>query len=162
MKDSTMKTPWNSLLAGTSFAIFAASTQAQMHSPMVDHSEMSAMHSSNPARMEARLNRHLNTLKRKLHLTPTQEAAWTNFAAAMKPPMTALMPFPDRREMDKLSTPERIEKMKQLRAQHQETMKPFMDQRDEAIKTFYAALDAQQKKTFDAAHADMRHSPMHY
>ena len=57
--------------------------------------------------------------------------------------------------MEKLTTPERIDKMKQIRAQHQEAMKPFMDQRDEAVKTFYATLDAAQKKTFDAEHAHM-------
>lgn len=157
-----MNTPWRTLLVATGFATLVTGVQAQMHSPMVDRSEMFEMHRSNPARMEARLIRDLDALKRKLHLTPTQEAAWTNFAAAMKPPMTALMPFPDRSDMDKLTTPERIDKMKQLRTQHQETMKPFMDQRDEAIKTFYAALDAQQKKIFDAAHTDMRHNLMNY
>lgn len=122
---------------------------------MDDHAGGSKKHSMDPVRMEVRMNHHLNELKRKLHISEPQEPAWTAFTTAMKPPIAALTPFPDRAEMEKLSTPERIDKMKQIRAQHQDTMKPFMDQRDEAIKTFYNTLDAAQKKTLDAEHAHM-------
>lgn len=108
-----------------------------------------------PERIEARRGKHLAELKRKLHITASQEPAWTAFTSAMKPPAAMLTAMPDRAELEKLSTPERIDKMKQLRTQHQEAMKPFMDQRDEAVKAFDAALDAQQKKTFDAEHAHM-------
>ena len=150
-----MKTPWKTLLLAASFAAFGASAQAQMHSSMDDYPWGSKKHSIDPARMEVRMNHHLNELKRKLHISEPQEPAWTAFTTAMKPPIAALTPFPDRAEMEKLSTPERIDKMKQIRAQHQDTMKPFMDQRDEAIKTFYNTLDAAQKKTLDAEHAHM-------
>lgn len=161
LKDNAMKTPWKTLLIVAGLAALGAGAQAQMHSAMDDHDGMFEMHHMTPARMEARITRHLSELKSKLHISASQEPAWTAFAAAMKPPATTLMPFPDRAEMEKLSTPERIDKMKQIRTQHQEAMKPFMDQRDEAIKTFYAALDTAQKKTFDAEHAHMmRSGPM--
>ena len=150
-----MKKPWKTLLLAASFAALGASAQAQMHSSMDDHPGGSKKHSMDPVRMEVRMNHHLNELKRKLHISEPQEPAWTAFTTAMKPPIAALTPFPDRAEMEKLSTPERIDKMKQIRAQHQDTMKPFMDQRDEAIKTFYNTLDAAQKKTLDAEHAHM-------
>jgi len=150
-----MKTLWKHLLMVGSFAALGAGAQAQMHSPMDDHASLAEIHHMNPAHIEVRMNHHLNELKRKLHISASQEPAWTAFTTAMKPPIAALPPFPDRAEMEKLSTPERIDKMKQIRTQHQDTMKPFMDQRDEAIKTFYNTLDAAQKKTLDAEHAHM-------
>ncbi len=156
-----MKTPWKTLLVVSSLAALGAGAQAQMYSSMDGHAGMFETGPMNPAHMEERMNHHLGELKRKLHINASQEPAWTAFTIAMKPPAAALMPFPDRAEMEKLTTPERIDKMKQLRAQHQELIKPFMDQRDDAIKTFYAALDAQQKKIFDTEHAHMmRRGPM--
>lgn len=119
-------------------------------------------HMMSPERMEARLNKHLTELKAKLQITVAQEPSWTAFANAMKPPVAAVSAPPKHVDMEKLTTPERIDAMRQMRAQHEEVMKPYMDKRDEAIKTFYAALDAQQKKTLDAEHARMmRHGPLH-
>ena len=138
---------------------------AQMGYPMDGHESMFGMHhgqTSSPERMQARVTKHLKELKRKLHITASQESAWASFTAAMKPAGTLPIAMPDRAELDKLTTPERIDKMRELRTQHQEAMKPFMNQRDEAIKTFYATLDAAQKKTFDAEHGQMmRRGPWH-
>jgi Spy/CpxP family protein refolding chaperone len=67
--------------------------------------------------------------------------------------MTALRP--DRAALDKLTTPERIDKMKQLRLQTHEAMLTHMNQRDEAVKALYSALNAEQKKVLDAEHARM-------
>ncbi len=132
---------------------------------MDEHAGMFGMHGAHamtPERMQARMDKHLTELRNKLHITASQEPAWTAFTTAMKLPATMPMAMPERAEMEKLTTPERIDKLKQLRTQHQEAMKPFMDQRDAAIKTFYAALDAGQKKTFDAEHAHMmRRGPWH-
>lgn len=160
-----MKTPWKTLFVAGSLAAFGLGAMAQMGHPMDGHEGMFAMHHGqhlSPERMQAQVTKHLEELKRKLHITASQEPAWASFTAAMKPPSTMPMALPDRAELDKLTTPERIDKMRQLRTQHQETMKPFMDQRDEAIKTFYASLDAAQKKTFDTEHAHMmRRGPWH-
>jgi hypothetical protein len=160
LKDTAMKTPWKTLFVAGSLAAFGLGAVAQMGHPMNDHAGMFDMHREHamtPQRMEARMTKHLAELKRKLHITASQEPAWTAFTTAMKSPAAMAMTPPDRTEMAKLSTPERIDKMKQLRTQHHEAMQPYMDQRDEAIKTFYGVLDAQQKKTFDAEHTAMMH-----
>ena len=75
----------------------------------------------------------------------------------MKPPARLDTRYPDRAEMDKLTTPERIDKMRALRTEHMTAMNAAMDKREEATKTFYAALNAEQKKVFDAEH--MRGGP---
>jgi Spy/CpxP family protein refolding chaperone len=62
----------------------------------------------------------------------------------MKPSADAK--WPDRAEIDKLTTPERLDKMRDLRKQRDAEM----DKRDAATRTFYATLTAEQKKTFDA------------
>lgn len=160
-----MTTTWKTLIVAGSMASLALGAAAQMGPPPDEHAAWFGMHHApmmSPERMEARLNKHLSELKSKLHITAAQEPAWNAFAAAMKPPVSALPAPPKREDMEKLSTPERIDKMHQLRAQHEELMKPYMDKRDEAIKTFYAALDAQQKKILDAEHAHMlRRGPWH-
>jgi hypothetical protein len=162
LKDTAMNTHWKSLLIVASVAAIAAQAQAQMNYPTDNYPGMMGARAANPAHMEERINHRLSELKRKLKINASQDAAWATFATAMKPPTTAITPLPDRAEMEKLSTPERIDKMKQLRAQHLEVMKPFMDQRDDAIKTFYASLDTHQKKAFDEEQLHMmrrRHMP---
>ena len=166
LKDTAMNTHWKKLLIAASFAaiggITGAQAQTQMYYPADNDPGMMGPRAANPARMEERINHRLSELKRKSKINASQDAAWATFAAAMKPPTTAITALPNRAEMEKLSTPERIDKMKQLRAQHQEVMKPFMDQRDDAIKTFYATLDTHQKKAFDEEQLHMmrrRHMP---
>lgn len=99
-------------------------------------------------RMQAHMERRLAELKAKLKITPTQEAAWTSFTTALKP-----SPRPDmaalRAELDKLPTPERLDRMRALRTQHMAEMNTRMDQRADATKTFYAVLSTEQKKLFD-------------
>ena len=130
---------------------------AQM-GPKADHPEMMHMggtHQGDSAKMTERAQRHLSTLKNKLHITASQEGAWTTFAAAMQPPTQPNAAWPNRAELDKLTTPERIDKMKQLRAQHHEKMLVQMGQRDEAVKALYSTLNADQKKVLDAEHSRM-------
>jgi hypothetical protein len=130
---------------------------AQM-GPKADHPEMmhmGGMHQGDSAKMTERAQRHLSTLKNKLHITASQEGAWTTFAAAMQPPTQPTAAWPNRTELDKLTTPERIDKMKQLRMQHHETMLVQMGQRDEAVKALYSTLNADQKKVLDAEHSRM-------
>jgi Spy/CpxP family protein refolding chaperone len=106
-----------------------------------------------PAKMEAYMLKRAAELKAKLKLTASQEGAWTTFAAAMKPPARPTANLPERAELDKLSTPERIDKMHALRVQRTTEINAAMDKRDEAVKTFYAALTPEQQKVFDAEHA---------
>lgn len=82
-------------------------------------------------------------LKAKLAITPAQEGAWTSFTQAMQP--RSDFARLDRQAMQKLTTPERIDRMRALRAQRDAAM----DARADAIKTFYAQLQPEQQKTFD-------------
>jgi Spy/CpxP family protein refolding chaperone len=125
---------------------------AQMGDSMMGHE---GMPHHNPARMAQMHARHLTDLKAKLKITTPQEAAWTAFTEAMKPPADLMGKHPDRAEMDKLTTPERLDKMRALHRERTTAMEAAMDKRAEATKTFYAALSAEQKKIFDAEHAKM-------
>lgn len=95
-------------------------------------------------RMQERIHQREADLKAKLKLTPEQDGAWAAFATAMKPPATIRRP--DRAAMDRLSTPERLDKMRELRKQRDAEM----DKREDATRTFYATLNPEQKKIFDA------------
>lgn len=124
-----------------------------------------------PAKMQERMEKRLGELKSKLAITPAQEGAWTAFTASMKPPAgKAPMNREEGRkmheEMQKLTTPERIDRMKAMHAERQAQM----DKRAEAVKTFYAALTPEQRKTFDTLPhhggprgriGHMGHGPMH-
>ena len=96
------------------------------------------------ARMQERMGQRAADIKAKLKLTPEQEGTWTTYMAAMKP--SANIKRPDHAEIEKLTTPERLDKMRELRKQRDTEM----DRREAATRTFYAALSAEQKKTFDA------------
>jgi protein CpxP len=152
------------LLAGSALATFAQTTpaapkpHAAASAPMKHGDMHGGMHGRmDPAKMEAMIAKHLADLKTKLKITAAQEGSWTAFTAAMKPPARPQMSHPDRAEMDKLTTPERIDKMRALRAQHQADRQANMDKREAAVKAFYADLNAEQKKTFDAEHSKMMH-----
>ena len=110
-----------------------------------------------PAKMQAQMAKHQAALKAKLKITPAQEGAWTAFTAAMQPPARMMERHtPEQRaEFDKLTTPERIDKMKALRTQRMTEMNAEMDKRGEATKAFYAVLSPEQQKTFDAEHQKM-------
>ncbi|WP_296447351.1 Spy/CpxP family protein refolding chaperone, partial [Rhodoferax sp. UBA5149] len=98
-----------------------------------------------PARMQAWMDKRNAELKAKLKLAPAQEATWTSYVAAHKLPTDLMGKRPDRAEMDKLSTPERIDRMRALRTQHVADMAAAMDKRGEATKAFYATLTPEQQ-----------------
>ncbi len=88
--------------------------------------------------------KHLEALKASLKLKPEQESQWTAFVGSMKPHNLEQhhMAMAD---MDKVTTPERIDKMTALKTQRDAEMQ----KRGDATKTFYATLSDEQKKTFD-------------
>ena len=159
-----MKTVFKSLIVAGMLATAGFAAFSQGPGPIGDHPAMmgeggmmkqDGKGKMDSSKMQAMVSKHLDNLRGKLKISASQEAAWATFTEAMKPPANMMAQRPDRAEMDKLSTPERIDKMKTLRAQHHADMTAAMDKRDEAIKTFYAQLNAEQKKTFDAEHAKM-------
>jgi hypothetical protein len=136
------------LLALLSFAALAQMPTSGGHAGMMagpTEGMHHGMRHMDPARMQARMDKHAAELKARLKLTPAQEGAWTTFVAAHKMPADLMVKSADRATLDKLSTPERLERMKALRSQHSAAM----DQRDEATKVFYAALMPEQQKVFD-------------
>jgi len=119
--------------------------QAYAHRQM-DPARMQEMR----ARMEKRMAERMEFFKFKLKITPAQEGAWSTWTSAMKP--SANRPQrPDRAEFERLSTPERIDRMRALRTARQAEH----DKRMDATKVFYATLNADQKKTFDEASLKM-------
>ena len=103
-----------------------------------------------PAKMQERMNKRLGELKAKLQITPAQEGAWTAFTTSMQPPAGKPMMDKEARkkmhdDMQKLTTPERIDRMKALHAERQANM----DKRADAVKALYAALTPDQRKVFD-------------
>jgi periplasmic protein CpxP/Spy len=135
-----------------------ASGSAAMGAPgEMQRGHMMGMGRQDPAKMQAMMVKHQTELKAKLKLAPAQDGAWTAFTAAMQPPAHMGRPTPEQRaELDKLSTPERIDKMRALRTQRMADVSAAMDKRGEATKTFYATLNPEQQKTFDAEHKKMR------
>lgn len=120
-----------------------------------------------PAKMQAMMAKRAADMKAKLKITPAQEPAWTTFTASMKPPAAGMgwRQSPEQRaELDKLTTPERIDKMRALRTQRMTEMNAMADQRGDATKVFYAQLSAEQKAVFDAEHKKrgMHHGEGHH
>ena len=137
----------------------AAGAQPQMQDKMHrgDHSSMrERMFGNHNERMAERISKRQAELKAKLKITPAQEGAWTTFAASMQPPanmggMMGMRHDPKvKAEMDKLTTPERIDKMQAMRAERMKTMGAEMEKRGAATKAFYAVLSSEQKAVFDA------------
>lgn len=95
-------------------------------------------------RMHERMQARMSRLKEQLQLTPEQDGAWATFQEAMRP--VAQRPrMPNRQEMSRLSTPERIDRMRQLREQHTSEA----NRKGDAAKAFYAQLTPAQQKIFD-------------
>lgn len=157
-----MKTGLKSLVLASLLANATLSSHAQTTAPTA--APKPAASASSPrmhegrldsAKMEDKMNKHLAELKTKLKIAAPQEGAWTTFTAALKPTVRQAHTRPDPSEMEKLTTPERIDKMRALRAQRRTEMQAQMDKREDATKTFYTTLNAEQKKVFDAEHSKM-------
>lgn len=114
-----------------------------MHGPEgMDHAKMAE-------KMKAGMAKHLAELHDKLKLSAAQEPAWKTFTNAITP--GAMPAHPDRAAMEKMTAPERMEKMLALSKERQVKMESHLA----ALKTFYAQLTAEQKKIVDASHAHM-------
>jgi protein CpxP len=122
----------------------AAGQHADRHGERMDRYD--------PAKMQAMMVKRQAQMKAKLKITPAQEGAWTAYTASMQP-LAHARPTPEQRAaFDKLTTPQRIDKMKEMRTQRMADMTAAMDKRGEATKTFYAALTPDQQKVFDTQH----------
>jgi hypothetical protein len=147
------------LLASATFASSGAFAQAPLAAPTPPAAEAQVGAPKAPAqakrmdraqrleRMQAHRAERLAALKQKLRLTPAQEGAWSSFAAAQQPPARAAgKGRPDRAELAKMTTPQRLDRMQ---TRHAERSAMFT-KRIDATRSLYAALTPEQQKTFDA------------
>lgn len=128
---------------GTTAIAQTPSSQAATD-PAVAHRGMGMMDPAKRQEMrQLRAERMLAAVKLKLQINSAQEGAWNSWATAMKPgaPRQRL----DRAEFERLTTPERIDRMRAQRV----VRIAEMDRLADATKTFYAALNADQQKVFD-------------
>lgn len=148
------------LAALVTFSSISAVAQTPA-SPAQAGAGMGHMQRHDPAKMQAMMAKRQAELKAKLLITPAQEPAWSSYSAVMQLPTS--FKLGDRQtlcaELDKLPTPERIDRMRALRTERMATMSAEMDKRGAATKSLYAALSPEQQKTFDAERA--LHRPGH-
>ena len=154
---------WAGVMASAAFAASAqtpppanvplSATQAQAAATPADADAKPRMeHRKNFAQRFERMQQHraqrLAALKDKLQLSAQQQGAWTSYTTALQPPA---MPKPEdraarRAEFEKLTTPERIDRMQARQAERS----AMFAKRADATKAFYAQLTPAQQKTFDA------------
>ena len=140
------------LLASLSLSLSAfAQNQAvpMPPGPMSLHGKPPQLTEQQKSQMQAkraeRREKKLQELKVFLQLQGNQEAAWSNFYAEMQKTMKKPLRMKPE-ELEKLTTPERIEKMKAMKAERDS----LFNQRIAAVTTFYSSLNPQQQKVFDA------------
>ena len=92
---------------------------------------------------------HLSAIKRQLHLTPEQDAAWAQWVESIKPVEGMGRPDVKRADWAGLTTPQRLDKMQALHEEFSQRMSQALARHSEATKTFYATLTEAQQKTFD-------------
>ena len=134
------------LLVSSAFAAVIPAQAQPMMGDMGMHHDEGRMHE----RMTKHAEQRQTELKAKLHLAPSQEAAWNSFVQGTKVPAKPIAQTIDREALAKLSTPERMEKMNAWHEANVTTMQTHMKQRTEATRTFYNQLSAEQQKVFDA------------
>ena len=140
------------LLAGSTFvAVMPAQAQPMMGDMGMYH-DSTRMHEHMSKQMEKRQA----DLKTKLHLAPAQEAAWTAYVQATKPPAKPMMQRMDHDELAKMKTPERLDKMNAAHEASFKAMQTHMKQCSDATREFYNHLSAEQQTIFDAETLPMR------
>ena len=148
---SLPKTGWSAYLliatACVGLAQAAPSTETRT-APPPEHGRPlgdAGQHRPDLARQGTRFERHSAELKARLKLRADQEAAWTAFTNAIKPPAIPTT-RPDPAGLAQLNTPDRLDQLESLHQQRAQAM----SQRHQATRAFYSALDAEQQKVFDA------------
>jgi Spy/CpxP family protein refolding chaperone len=115
----------------------------------------SGEHARSPEQMKERFAKRQAELHDKLKLSPAQEPAWNTFAGRMNPGERPARP--DRAEIEKLSAPERMERMLSMMQDGEKRMA----ERLAAVKQFYAVLTPEQQKTFNEQFGPGRHHGQH-
>ena len=142
------------LMAGLTGLALAQNTTAPADNARAGRMEKMREHKSE--HKGERHTKHLGELKSKLNLQAAQEPGWSTFTQSMEHPARSARP--ERANMEKMTTPERLDMMQAKKAMRDARMQ----QRAEATKVFYATLSAEQKQVFDQETARMmKGSGMH-
>ncbi len=140
-----------SIAAAVSFGLAAMQVQAAGMGDAPGHRGTGGQcsHHMMDKGMGAMRSAHVAAIKKQLHLTPEQDAAWNQWQESTKP-MDG-MGHPDIKKADwaGLTTPQRLDRMRAMHEEHSQRMAQAMARHTEATKTFYAALTEAQQKTFD-------------
>jgi protein CpxP len=128
--------------AALSTAVYAAPAAPEQGGP--DRGGMQGMHHERQGGdFKERIARRQAALHDKLKLTGNQEAAWKTYIAAATPPAPPARP--DRAQWEKMSAPERMEKMMTMMKEREAPMAAHLA----AMKTFYATLSPLQQQIFN-------------
>ena len=140
------------------YAQSAAQSSPSMDKPggMGMHGADGMDHAKMAEKMKAGMEKHQKELHDKLKLTAAQEPAWKTFTDAIAP--GAMPAHPDRATLDKMTAPERMEKMLAMSKERQAKMEGHLA----ALKTFYAVLTPEQKKILDTTHNRMHDRHMQH
>jgi hypothetical protein len=154
-----MKSIRTTLIATALMAGLTGLALAQNTTAPADNARAGRMEKMREHKGEHKGERHtqrLAELKSKLNLQAAQEPAWSTFTQSMEHPARSARP--ERANMEKMTTPERLDMMQAKKAMRDARMQ----QRAEATKAFYATLSADQKQVFDQETARMmKGSGMH-
>jgi protein CpxP len=146
------------LIGLTAFGLAAGSFAADAGKPGGDRqmgAGSSGHHEWTPEQMQERFAKRQAELHDKLKLTPAQEPAWKAFVERMKP--GARPARPDRAEMEKLTAPERMERMLGMMKEAEKRMADRLA----AVKEFYSVLTPEQQKVFNEQFGPGRHHRGH-
>ena len=131
------------LIGIVALGLGAGSVAAYADKPACDGRAGAGMHHWDSAKFAERMEKRRAELHAKLKLSPAQEPAWNTFVAKTKPGTPPARP--DRAELAKMTTPERMDRM--LAAMRARETR--MEEHVAATKDFYAVLTPEQKKIFD-------------
>ena len=128
--------------AALATAVHAAPAAPEQANP--DRGAMQGMHHGRDGGdFKERIARRQAALHDKLKLTGDQEAAWKTYISAATP--TARPARPDRAQWEKMSAPERMERMMTMMKEREGRMATHLA----AMKTFYATLSPLQQQIFN-------------
>jgi periplasmic protein CpxP/Spy len=148
----------------TSFGVLGFAQSSSAPSPEL-HAQHMAQRADrvaiSPAEQQAKhQQRHAErqaALKATLGITAEQEPAWNAFVARTAPEARPHRRA-DREDWEKLTTPERLDKMQA----HQAERAASMTARIDATRSFYSALTPEQQQRFDAqAQPHLQRAGMH-
>jgi Spy/CpxP family protein refolding chaperone len=128
----------------TALASLAGVSMAETGKDSPREGRMGSCHPGDRAGFMQRMEKHQQALHDKLKLSAEQESAWKTWRDALKAARPDAARF-NPEEMQKLTAPERADRMQKMHEERSEGMRRASD----AMKALYATLDAGQQKLFD-------------